>query len=408
MHVVVINDDCVESGGAAAIALSSIRLLVSHGIKVSLLTGDSSDNPELRTLNVNVVRLGGSHILDGHRLLAAGRGLHDRTTRSRLAEWIASNDTGETVYHLHNWHKFLSPSIFSPLRRVGHRLVLTAHDYFLVCPNGGYFNYKVQKQCELRPASVTCMLTSCDKRHYIHKIWRTTRHAIRSRAFDFHDAGATVLALHEGMVPFLTRGGLPPDCIRILRNPVTPWRQKRVEVEKNRDIFFVGRLESDKGAQLLVKAMRDPGWRLRIIGDGPLRGNLSKQYSNVDFLGRCSKRQIAELVQTARCVVVPTLWPETFGLVTMEALTSGIPVIVSDSTFLSREIAERRIGLTFPSGDIPALSSQLRRIMQDNESVAEMSHLAFQHASSLANTPESWGHALMQIYQEKIAYAKHA
>jgi glycosyltransferase involved in cell wall biosynthesis len=408
MQVVVINDDCVESGGAAAIALESVHQLVSSGIKVTLLTGDSSTNPELEALDVNVVRLGGRHLIDGHRLFAAGRGLYDHTTRSRLEQWIASNDTSDTVYHLHNWHKFLSPSVFIPLSTVGHRLVLSAHDYFLVCPNGGFFNYPAQQQCDLKPASVACVLTSCDKRHYIHKIWRTARHAVRSVAFSFRSAGATVLALHEGMVPLLTRGGLPADCIRVLRNPVTPWRQKRVVAERNRDVFFVGRLERDKGPQILAQAAQDVDCRVRIIGDGPLRGILSSEHPDLEFLGRRSKAEISDLVRTARCVVVPTPWRETFGLVTMEALTSGIPVIVSEKAFLSEEILEGGFGLTWPTDDVSKLSSQLHRIMQDDDSVASMSQMAFRGARSLANTPESWGHALMQIYQEKIAYAKHA
>ena len=407
-HIVVINDDCVESGGAAAVALDSIRLLRKNGIKVTLLTGDSSTNSELEELSVNLVRLGGHHLLEGHRALAAARGLYDHTTRSLLEQWISSNDTSKTVYHLHNWHKFLSPSIFAPLRAIRQRLVLSQHDFFLVCPNGGYYNFPAQTLCDLTPASAACVLSSCDKRSYMHKIWRTTRHAVRSLTFDLHDSRTTVLAVHEGMVPFLTRGGVPPDCIRILRNPITPWRQERVEAERNRDVFFVGRLERDKGVLTLAQAARGADCRLRVIGDGPLRGVLSSEHPELELLGRRSKSEIGELVKGARCVVVPTLWRETFGLVTVEALTSGIPVIVSESAFLSREIAERGIGLSCPPGDVAALSSQLCRIMGDDESVASMSRLAFARAPSLAMTPDAWCRALVEIYEDKITNAKLA
>ena len=407
-HIVVINDDCVESGGAATVVLDSIRLLRKSGIKVTLLTGDSATNPELEDLSVDLVRLGGHHLLEGHRALAAARGLYDHTTRSLLEQWISSNDTSKTVYHLHNWHKFLSPSIFAPLRAIERRLVLSQHDFFLVCPNGGYYNFPAQKLCDLKPASAACVLSSCDKRNYMHKVWRTLRHAVRSLAFDLNGSGSTVLAVHEGMVPFLTQGGVPADCIRILRNPVTPWRQQRVEAERNRDVFFVGRLERDKGMQILAQAAREADCRVRVIGDGPLRGILSGEYPELEFLGRRSKSEIGELVKGARCVVVPTLGRETFGLVTVEALTSGIPVIVSESTFLSREIAERGIGLTCPPGDVLALSSQLCRIMGDDELVASMSRLAFVQAPSLAMTPDAWCRALVEIYQGKIADAKIA
>ena len=80
---------------------------------------------------------------------------------------------------------------------------------------------------------------------------------------------------------------------------------------------------------ILSQAARGADCRVRVIGDGPLRGVLSGEYPELELLGRRSKSEIGELVKGARCVVVPTLWRETFGLVTLEALTSGIPVIVS-------------------------------------------------------------------------------
>src|SRR6516164_1430996 len=75
-HVVIINDDCVASGGAAGIAMMSARVLQARGVRISYLAGDvHGSQPD------NVVSLTGQHIMQGARGAAALRGLYDRNTR---------------------------------------------------------------------------------------------------------------------------------------------------------------------------------------------------------------------------------------------------------------------------------------------------------------------------------------
>ena len=100
------------------------------------------------------------------------RGLYNRRALTTLAEWIARNDTPETVYHLHVWSQVLSPSAFVALAAVRQRMLITAHDFFLVCPNGAYANYTTGETCALKPLSARCLTTACDKRNHAHKLWR--------------------------------------------------------------------------------------------------------------------------------------------------------------------------------------------------------------------------------------------
>ena len=82
------------------------------------------------------------------------KGLYDRSVMTKVASWIASHDTANTVYHLHGWSKILSPSIFAALSPVARRVVIHAHDFFLVCPNGGYFDYQKKLPCDRTPLSL--------------------------------------------------------------------------------------------------------------------------------------------------------------------------------------------------------------------------------------------------------------
>jgi hypothetical protein len=149
---------------------------------------------------------------------------------------------------LHNWHKVLSPSVFRALRPIASRLLISAHDYFLVCPNGGYFRYPQQSPCHLAPGSARRLIANCDRRHYGHKLWRAARHELRRFLFDLTDTLADILVVHDGMVPHLMHAGIPRQRLRVLRNPVLPWRSSRVPAEGNRDVFYVDASRRTKGS----------------------------------------------------------------------------------------------------------------------------------------------------------------
>jgi glycosyltransferase involved in cell wall biosynthesis len=404
-RVVVINDDSVASGGAAGIALVSAHGLAARGVPVTFLTGDRGDNPELRAAGVEVVGYDGAHIMDGGRARAALRGLYDPGARAFVQRWMDRNDTPGTVYHLHNWHKFLSPAVFPPLKAVAHRLALSIHDYFLVCPNGGYFDFQQSRPCDLRPLSAACLTTACDKRHMGHKLWRTFRTGVRRALMDFHKSPATVLAVHGGMIQHLTRGGIPESAIKVLRNPVTPWRSARVAAEKNRTVFFVGRLELDKGVDLLARAARKAGAPLCVIGDGPLRQGLAAAHPEARFVGWKSRADIAELVADCRFFVLPSRWRETFGLVALEAATSGLPVVMSRFAPVSAELERLGAGIACDPFDEEDLATIIRRLASDDDAVTGMSHAAFASAATLAHSNDAWLDDLHRLYNDMLTHA---
>ncbi|HMQ92241.1 MAG TPA: glycosyltransferase family 4 protein [Amaricoccus sp.] len=401
-RVAVISDDLEGDGGASAIAVASVRQMQRLGIPVAMLAGGGAP-PLVPRQSDEVVALGGQHLLAGGRARAAVRGLHDGGVRSRLADWITANDTPGTIYHLHNWHKVLSPACFAPLRQVADRLVVSAHDFFLSCPNGGFFDFRRRAVCEFNPLSAGCLLSNCDKRHFGHKAWRVTRHLAREALFDFRRQPATVLAVHEGMAPLLGRRGIAAGAIRVLRNPVTAWQGQRIEAERNRALLYVGRLELDKGIDTLALAARRLGVRLRIVGDGPLAGVLPELCPGVEMLGRQPSEAIGAIAGSARLVVLPTRVRETFGLVALEAAMSGLPVVSSTSALISDELVALGMGRSCGPDDPDALAGCLADLLDDDAAVAAMSRRGFAAARRLAPTEEQWGERLAGIYAQILA-----
>lgn len=402
-RVVLVSDDAVESGGAAGIALLSARLLAEQKVPVTLLNG--SLGPAATPVGVEVLSLGGASLMEGGRGVAALRGLYSGSARNFVADYIERYDTPGTVYHLHNWHKVLSPSVFRSLRIVAPRLLMTAHDYFLACPNGGQFEYPSDAVCERRPLSAGCITTNCDRRHYSHKLWRMARHVVRMGTIDLSRTQATVIAVHEGMRPYLARGGIAPDRTIVLRNPVTPWRGERVEAERNRSVMFVGRLERDKGVDKVAEAAERAGLPLVIIGDGPLRAELAARHPQAQLMGWRSPAEIAALIAHARILVVATRWRETFGLVTLEAVMSGVPVLISRHALIADEVAGLGCAEICNPSDVDDLAARLAHLGKDDQAVQRMSLAGFERARRLAPTPERWCDDLLALYKRKLTAA---
>ena len=397
-RVVVVSDDVSSAGGAGAVARKSIERIAAQGFNVTVLVGVASSAQSLPA-DVEVVPLFAGKVVENAGVAAAVNGVFDLGVRSRVAQWIAANDTPATIYHLHNWHKSLSPSVFHALRPVERRLAMTAHDYFLVCPNGSFYNFRSRKPCELQPLSGKCIGENCDKRRYAHKAWRVLRHGVRSQLFPLGASASWVLTPHEGVTPYLIRGGARIDRIRTVRNPVTPWTNHRVNPEKQRRVLFVGRLETDKGVHLAAEAADRCGISLTVIGDGPLKTPLAQAYPRHQFVGRKSRAEVSAIASEARMLVVAPLWPETFGLVTFEGLLSGIPTMVSRNALVAEELRHCDAAEVFNCEDPESFSASLSRLNNDVGRLTELSVNGFALRDKLAPGPEAWGRSLTGVYR---------
>src|ERR1700730_218714 len=143
-------------------------------------------------------------------------------------------------------------------------------------------------------------------------------------------------------------------------------------IDRDKDLVFVGRLVSDKGVDLLLRAMKllqDDNLfpDLTIIGSGPEEANLRKLSNElaldrqVTFAGQKSGPPLAELLNRRRVLVVPSRWAEPFGVVALEGIACGCAVVGSEDGGLKEAIGP--CGLTFENGNVAALAGQLKRVL---------------------------------------------
>src|SRR4051794_21502517 len=114
-HVVLISDLSVERDGATAVALAAMRMLRKNGVQVTYISGDKGENSEVEAAGVRLVAVGGVEISAANPISAAVTGLYNAAAARFVRSVIDEVDGDGVVYHVHNWSKILSPSIFRPL-----------------------------------------------------------------------------------------------------------------------------------------------------------------------------------------------------------------------------------------------------------------------------------------------------
>lgn len=151
--------------------------------------------------------------------------------------------------------------------------------------------------------------------------------------------------------------------------PVARWQDGR------RNVLFVGRHEPRKGLLHLLKAYRimrkaDCDCRLLVVGSGPQerearRYVATRRLGGVEFLGRVSDREKAALFKTADVYVSPATGRESFGIVLLEAMAAGTPIVASDIHGYKGVVKRGEQGLLVPPGDAKAIATATMSLLGD-------------------------------------------
>jgi rhamnosyl/mannosyltransferase len=139
-------------------------------------------------------------------------------------------------------------------------------------------------------------------------------------------------------------------------------------------ILFVGRLVNYKGVEYLIDAMNEAEGTLLIVGDGHLKSDLEKRAKrrgveeSIYFLGKVSESKLGEYYKAADVFVLPSVAPnEAFGIVQLEAMARGVPVInTSLPTGVPWVSQDGITGKTVPR-DPKALAEAINSILNDDQ-----------------------------------------
>jgi phosphatidyl-myo-inositol alpha-mannosyltransferase len=198
-----------------------------------------------------------------------------------------------------------------------------------------------------------------------------------------------------------------PGDYKVIPNGVNIGRfQRAVPIARWQDgcpnVLFVGRLEDRKGLPHLLKAFRlvrknGTECRLLIVGTGPQerearRYVMTRGLQNVEFLGRVSDAEKAQLFKTADIFVSPATGRESFGIVLLEAMAAGTPIVCSDIHGYKGVVQRGRQAILVPPHDAKSLAAGISELLGDAELRARMGAAGLERAEQFG-----WEHVTAKV-----------
>ena len=280
--------------------------------------------------------------------------------------WVIGQERPEIV-HAHNWlvYSFLPLKLWSQAR-----LVMTLHDYSLVCAQKRLIWQGVP--CS-GPGLTKCL--ACASDHYgLMKgapvaLSNWVMSAVERAAVDMYLPVSHAVAIRSGLIdnhlPFEVIPNFVPNDISERIHESDP---HLLQLPKEGYLLFVGDLSRDKGIEALLHAYADLVNPPPLVLIGRRCADTPSEFPrNVIFLDSWPHEAVMAAWRRSSIALAPSTWPEPFGIVVIEAMAAGRPVIASRTGGLPDIVVDGETGLLVPPGDQGALRWALERLLVNRE-----------------------------------------
>ena len=307
------------------------------------------------------------------------------------------------MVHLNNFNYQLTPSVILEIiewrkqNRKKCKIIFTAHDYQLICPNHMLNNPNTHQNCEkcLGGHFINCVKGSCihgsKAKSLIGTIeayfwkWRTV--------YKYID---TIICCSEFMKSKMESNPLFAKKSVTLHNFVDRVEQKTIA--KKDYILYFGRFSKEKGIYTLIKACKElPNIQFVFAGTGPLECEINS-IPNIMNTGFLNGAALESLIREARFSVYPSEWYENCPFSVMESQMHGTPVLGADIGGIPELIEVGRTGELYESGNAAELKKKIEKLWADKELTDQYSR----NCNDINfDDIEVYGEKLMRIYMGK-------
>ena len=336
------------------------------------------------------------------KLRAFFSGVYSGSARRRMRELLT--ETRPDLVHVHNVYPLISPSVLVECRRAGVPVVMTVHNYRLVCPNGLHMvNGQVCERC-CGGREYWCILRNCTG-EFLKSVGYALRNWVARKWRLFLDNVTLYAALTEFQRQRLIAAGFPRDRIQVIPNMAAPIKADP-ETGLGHYVGYVGRISPEKGLPLLMAAARNClDVVFKAAGTYERMPNLPQQApANFEFLGHLNAEALAEFYRACRIVVLPSTWFEGFPMVLAEAMLRGKPIVCSRIGGLPEIVDDGVTGLLFEPGNVEELAEKVRCLWDSPDLCRQMGEAGRQKALR-EYSPDRYYERLMALYQRAIELA---
>ncbi|HYF31100.1 MAG TPA: glycosyltransferase family 4 protein [Chitinophagaceae bacterium] len=343
--------------------------------------------------------------------LRFGRNAIYNKTSARLVKKTIETFRPDIV-HVHNWFFAASPSVLFAASKTGVPVIMTIHNYRLVCSNALLLRnnlpcelcvqqtfplHGIRYKCYRQSASQSALVTAITGTHKVLRTWQKKVN--------------TYILLTAFAKSRLQGSSFRADPAKLLIKPnFIPDPGQGVQPREN-FFLFAGRLSTEKGVHVLLNAFQQlAASRLIIVGEGPERDILHNSYANaanITFEGKLDRTELMELMKRCKAVIFPSLWYEGLPFTILEAYATGTPVIASRLGSMIELISDGYNGFHFSPGDVGELKHCIQTIEKAGPGIerlytnARQTYLDHYH-------PDIHYQSIIPIYETTIANSRSA
>lgn len=405
MKILMVNKFLYPRGGAETYMLKIGEYLMSQGHEVQYF-GMYDDNNTvgnrlgLYTGNMDFHTNGLSRFLYPVRIIYSGEAY------KKISRVI--DDFKPDIVHMNNVNYQLSPSVIDAVYKKGVPMVMTVHDYQMICPNHMLYNVRERKICEkcVRGSTIHCIKGKCIHLSRVKSIlgaMEGTVYRIRKNysKVDLYICPSKFLEkklllgnskVFEGKTKVICNYAKIPELSELAPGGRT---------EKKPYVVYVGRLSEEKGVRLIARAAEIlPDTKFVIAGTGPDKCVL-ENYKNIDLKGFVSGIDLYRLIAEAQILILPSICYENCPLSILEAQAVGTPVITASVGGMAELVEDGVTGKHVSPMNGEMLAETISEVLNNSEELKLMSDNSMKKRNEII-TLETYCDMLISVYEEII------
>lgn len=407
MKVLLVNKYHYVRGGSETYYFGLAELLRKAGHEVIFFAMEDAQNIpcEQSGYFVSNVEFNGE-LTAKQKIKAALRMIYSFEAKRKISLLIEKEKPD--IIHINLFHRVLTASIVDAAKRYSLPVVVTIHDLNCICPNHTMLDHGSICEACLHGNYLHCVKRVCFKDSRAKCLMAAVESAFNkySGLYNKIDYFITPSEFYRKKI---LESGLTRSKVVTLRNFLEP-RDSFGDGETNLGYYlYFGRLSEEKGILTLLKAVeRVPGVRLEIAGTGPQEQAL-KEYvagtnlqSRVNFRGFLSGKDLTDIIQGAKCVVLPSEWYENGPYAIMEAMAAGKPAIVSDLGGLPEIVRDNETGYIFQAFDAESLAACIGKMERLEPCICRKMSEEAREQGKIQFSPCRYLELLLGIYRECI------
>lgn len=409
MRILLVNKFHYLRGGAERCYFDTARILADHNHDLAFFSMHHKENKPSRWSRFFIDEVDYENRETGlwGKICSALKIIYNFQAQKNLEKLI--KEFKPEVAHLHNIYHQLSPSVIKTLKKYNIPVVMTLHDYKLICPN---YNLLVRGKIweKSRPDKYyKCFLNKGVKDSYLKSLVCTIE-AYWHKWLRVYDKVDAFISPSRFLINKFKEFGFKKEII-YLPNPLFIDNiSYKNNFSEEKYILYFGRLSGEKGVDDLIRAfsLLKTDCKLIIAGTGPQEEQLKKmaQEKGLDkkiiFAGYKEGAPLWNLVKQAEFVVAPSKWYENSPYNIAEAMSLTKIVVCANIGGLPEIIKNGENGFLFEAGNVADLAKVLGRLLNLNEEAKRKIGEQARRTGEEKNNKEVYYKSLMDIYGKII------